>query len=200
MIDELDLKKLNTMTAFLKAESEYTSQFTIGFIECLIYRYNLDTALFDGIEIEGFPDELISMIQRGEVPSQDDLLSLDSNEQNNFIITLVWYAGLQRIKEFSSYDEQQEDGVPSFVDQFLVMGDISSAHRAGSYLMAALTLLMACIPSPDFMDAITNNFEDSPYNVKRITGMFVEICGSLYQRYYEDNHYYGIEQEDEQQV
>lgn len=194
MIDEVDLQQLSTMTAFLKAESESAAEFTIEFLECLIKRYNLDTALFDELELEDVPDEIIKTIQQGKVPTQEDLLPLDSGEQNLFLMEMVWFAGMQRIAAYCE-DEELEEGEPSTFDTILAMRDVSTAHWIGSYLIAALTLLLSRMPSHEFVDSLTNNFEETDQNVQRITNFFIETCGSLYHRFKEDNCFYDFKPE-----
>lgn len=194
MIEEIDLQKLSTMTAFLKAESESASEFTIEFLECLIKRYNLDTALFEGIELEEVPEEIIKTIQEGGVPTQKDLLPMDSGEQNLFLMEMVWFAGMQRIAAYCE-DEELEEGEPSTFDSILAMRDVSTAHWIGSYLIAALTLLSSKMPSHEFVDSLTNNFDESDDNVQRITNFFIETCGSIYYRYKEDGCFYDFKPE-----
>jgi hypothetical protein len=196
MIDEIDYTKLNNMTSFLKQESESTAEFTIEFIECLMNRYNLDSALFEGIEIEEVPEEILNTLREGNIPTKEDLLPLNSEAQNILLMELIWFCGVQRIALFSE-DEELEEGMPSTFDSVLAMRDVSNAHIIGSYLISALTLLMSKIPSPEMMDLLTNNFEDSQQNMQRISTIFLEVCSSILCRYNEDSYYYTLNDEDE---
>ena len=196
MTEELDFAQLNNMVASLKAESESTSEFTVEFIECLQSRYNLDSALYEDIELEDVPDEIIKVLQCGKVPTKEDLMPLDSDGQNYLMMELVWLCGMQRIAYYSE-DEELEEDEPSTFDRILVMRDVSPAHWIGGYLIAALTLLFAKIPSEDFIDSLTNNFEDSHENVMKISNSFVEACSSIFHRYEEDMCYYDLKPEEE---
>lgn len=191
MIEELDFTKLNNMAAFLKEESETASEFTIEFIECLLKRYNLQTALFEGVEFEEVPEEIISIIQSGNVPTKEDLLPMDSDAQNALMMELVWFCGMQRISVYCE-EEKIEEGDSSTFDKILVMRDVSPAHWIGSYLITSLTLLMSQLPSEDFIDALTNNFDGSQENLMRISNLFIETCGSIYYRYQEDSCFYDL--------
>ena len=191
MIEEFDFTKLNNMAAFLKAESETASEFTIEFIECLLKRYNLQTALFEGIEFEDVPEEIISIIQSGNIPTKEDLLPMDSDAQNALMMELVWFCGMQRISVYCE-EEEVEEGDSSTFDKILVMRDVSPAHWIGSYLVTSLTLLMSQLPSEDFIDALTNNFDECQENLMRISNLFIETCGSIYYRYQEDSCFYDL--------
>lgn len=201
MIEEIDYAKLNTMTSFLKQESESTSDFTIEFIECLMNRYNLDTALFEGVEIDDVPEEIISILQESRVPTKEELLPLSSDTQNYLLMELIWFCGMQRIALFCE-DEEVEEGEPSTFDTILAMRDVSAAHAIGSYLISALTLLNSRMPSNDYVDLLTSNFEDTPENCNRISMILLETCSNLLCRYQEDQFYYELkpqeaEEEDE---
>lgn len=196
MIEELDLKQLSTMTAFLKAESESASEFTIEFLECLLTRYNLDVALFEELELEGVPEEIIKIIQSGKVPTKEDLLPLDSGEQNILIMELIWFCGMHRIAVYTE-DEEVEEGEDSTLDRFIVLREVSPSHWIGSYLIAALTLLMCRIPSDEYIDRLTNNFDESQENVEAMTHLFLETCSCLYQRYSEDDFFYQLKPKSE---
>lgn len=198
MIEELDFSTLHTMAASLKAESETASEFTIDFIQCLMERYNLDTAVFEELELEEIPDEIIKILQDGKIPTKEDLLPLDSDTQNSLVMELIWLCGMQRVAAYCE-DEEIEEGDSSTFDKILVMREVSPAHWVGSYLITALTLLMAKVPSEDFIDAITDNFEDSPENLLRITNILIETCGSIYYRYYEDSQYYNLKPPEEEE-
>jgi hypothetical protein len=195
--EELDFTQLNSMVASLKAESESTSEFTVEFIECLQSRYNLDSALYEDIELEDVPDEIIKILQSGKVPTKEDLLPLDSDGQNYLMMELVWLCGMQRIASYSD-GEELEEGEPSTFDKILVMRDVSPAHWIGGYLIAALTLLFAKIPSEDFIDSLSNNFEDSQENIMKISNLFVESCSSIFYRYNEDMCFYDLKPEEEE--
>lgn len=197
MIEEIDYAKLNTMTSFLKQESESTSDFTIEFIECLMNRYNLDTALFEGVEIDDIPDEIIRILQEGRIPTKEELLPLNSDAQNYLMMELIWFCGMQRIALFCE-DEQLEEGEPSTFDTILAMRDVSTAHAIGCYLISALTILTSRMPSDNFIDLLTNNFEDTPENCNRISMVLLETCSNILCRYQEDQYYYVLRQKEEE--
>lgn len=197
MIEEIDYAKLNNMTSFLKQESESTAEFTIEFIECLMNRYNLDTALFDELEVDDVPDDILKIMQEGRVPTKEELLPLDSDTQNVLLMELVWFCGIQRIAFFSEFEnDEEEDGIPNKFESIIAMRDVSSAHVIGSYLIAAMTLLMSRIPSDELIDILTDNFNDSQENLQRISMIFLETCSSILCRYQEDSHYYELKPDD----
>jgi hypothetical protein len=196
VIEELDFTKLNSMVASIKAESESTSEFTVEFIECLQKRYNLDSALYEGVEIEDIPDEIIKIMQSGKPLTKEDLLPLDSDGQNYLMMELVWFCGMQRIATYGD-GEELDEGEPSTFDKILIMRDVSSAHWIGGYLIAALTLLFAKIPSEDYIDSLTDNFEDSQENIMKISNFFVEACSSVFCRYNEDMCFYDLRPEND---
>ena len=185
MIDTDDLKQLNILTANLKKHSESTANYTIELLECLLKRYNLRVSLNSEIEMEDIPDEIIKTLKEGRVPTVEDLLPLDSETQNILIMEMIWFAGMHRIASYS-HDEDLEEGEPSPIECILAMQDVSMAHSYGSYLFAALALLMSAIPSYDFVNALCNNFEDTPENIKNIINHFVEVVISIHSRHVED--------------
>lgn len=201
MLDELDFKHLNNLTAFLKAESESTSEFTISYLECLMERYSLKSALSEEAEYEGIPDEIIQILKEGNLPTKEDLLPLDSESQNFLLIEMVWCCGMGRIAAFSYEEENDDEGIPRTIDCILAMQDVSEAHLYGSYLFAALALLMSTVPSYELIHSICNTFDDSPENLHHITERFFEVCKSIYNRYQEDAWYFkGEEEENEEDV
>jgi hypothetical protein len=109
---------------------------------------------------------------------------------------LVWLCGMQRIASYCE-DEELEEGEPSTFDRILVMRDVSPAHWIGGYLISALTLLFAKIPSEDFIDSLTNNFEDSHENIMKISNSYVEACSSIFYRYNEDMCFYDLKPEED---
>jgi hypothetical protein len=159
-------------------------------------RYNLDVALFEELELEGVPEEIIKIIQSGKVPTKEDLLPLDSGEQNLLIMELIWFCGMHRIAVYTE-DEEVEEGEDSTLDRFIVLREVSPPHWIGSYLIAALTLLMCRIPSDEYIDRLTNNFDESQENVEAMTHLFLETCSCLYQRYSEDDFFYQLKPKSE---
>jgi hypothetical protein len=186
MIDELDLQKLNTLVASIKADSESASEFTIRFLECLMKRYHLKEALKKTTAIDDIPDDIIKILKEGNIPTKEDLLALDFDTQNFLITEMVWKAGMGKICTYS-YDIEQEEGIPGIFECIMAMPDVSTAHWRASYLFAALALLMSTIPSYDMVNSITNNFDNSEENIRYIEDRFVEICRAIYVRYKEDD-------------
>lgn len=188
MIDEFDFKKLNTMTAFLKAESESFSEDTARYIECLILRYELVAAIPDELKIEEIPDEIIDIMRNGLIPTKEDLLPLDKNAQAYLITQLVWLCGMHRIIYYSSLSTIEEDY--SKVERIVKMQETSGSQFFASYIYAALALLNCRIATDEYIEALTNNFDDSEENMMRLNLIFCELCESIYLRYHEDFHYY----------
>jgi hypothetical protein len=198
MNEELDLKQLHTMTAFLKAESESTMGDTIGFIECLQKRHGLRQSLAanPNIEIEDIPDDIIKILREGKIPTSEDLLPLSSLQQDHLVMALIWIAGIERISQYC-YDGDYDD---SPVEYILAMRDVSDRHYFGSYLFAALTLLMSTIPSYDYVSSLCNDFEDFPGNEQFIIDRFIEVCMAIKTKYYEDIDWYYNFKEGEDEV
>ena len=196
MIDTNDLKQLNILTANLKKDSEAAANFTIEFLDCLFRRYNLKISLKGEIEIEEIPDEIIKTLQSGDIPTVEDLLPLDPEAQNTLIMQMIWFAGMKRISVYC-HDEETEDGIPSPIECILAMQDVSAAHLYGSYLFAALALLMSDIPSYDFVNSLCNNFDDSPENIQFIIDRLVEVCISIHSRHVEDMDWFYNFKDDE---
>jgi hypothetical protein len=183
MIDEFELKKLNTMTAFLKAESESFSEDTIIFIECLIGRYNLVAALSEEIKIEDIPDEILDIIREGRAPNVEDLVPLDSYAQTYLISQLIWICGIGRIIYYSDESKAEE---------IIKMQEHSGAHFWASYIYSAFALLNCRVISDEFMAIMTNNYDNSTQNVLRLNRIFIELCECIYLRHHEDLHYYDL--------
>jgi hypothetical protein len=188
MIDEFDFKKLNTMTAFLKAESESFSEDTTRYIECLILRYDLVAAIPDELKIEEIPDEIIDTIRNGFIPTKEDLLPLDKNAQAYLITQLVWLCGMHRIIYYSSLSAQ--DDHYSKAEDLIKMQESSGSHVFASYIYAALALLNCRIVSDEYIASLTNNFDNSEENILKLNRIFAELCESIYLRYHEDFQYY----------
>lgn len=168
MIDEFDFKKLNTMTAFLKAESESFSEDTTRYIECLILRYDLVAAIPDEIKIEEIPDEIIDIIRNGFIPTKEDLLPLDKNGQAYLITQLVWLCGMHRIIYYSSLSTQDEEEDYSKAEELVKMQESSGSHFFASYIYAALALLNCRIASDEYIATLTNNFDNSEENIIKL--------------------------------
>jgi hypothetical protein len=195
MIDEFDLKQLHTLTAFLKAESESTVDSTIEFLECLLKRHGLKNSLSlnKEIEIDGVPDEIIKILRDGEIPTKEDLLPLNSLQQDQLVMSMIWIAGIERIAAYC-HDEDLEDESP--LEVIIAMRDVSIYHLYGSYLFAALTLLMSIIPSYDYVCSLCNNFEDIPGNDQFIIDRFVEVCLAIKAKYEEDKWFYDYKEDE----
>jgi hypothetical protein len=196
MIDINDLKQLNSLTANLKEDSESTAQFTIDFLECLLKRYSLKTSLKGEVEIEDIPDEIIKILQSGNLPTKEDLLPLDSETQAFLVLKMMWFAGTYRISVYSA-DIEEDDEIPSPIDCILAMRDVSAAHEMGSYLFAGLALLMSSIPTYDFVSDLCNNFLDTPENHLTLYNKISEVCAAIKSRYEEDMEWYYDFKDDE---
>lgn len=195
MNEMFDLKQLHTLTATLKAESESAIGDTIGFIECLQKRHGLSQSLKSNpdIEFEDIPDDIINILRDGEIPTPEDLLPLSSLKQDHLVMGLIWVAGIEKIAAYS-YEYEYDDGP---VECILAMRDVSIYHFYGSYLFAALTLLMSSIPSFDYVNSLCNNFQDFPGNDQFIIDRFVEVCMAIKAKYDEDMQWYYNFKEDE---
>lgn len=198
MLNELDFKQLNNLTAFLKAESESNADFTISYLECLMNRYNLKSVLTEEFEHDGIPDVIFQILKEGKIPTKEDLLPLDSDTQHLLLREMIWCCGMGRIATYS-YEEENEEGIPKSIDCILAMQDVSDAHLYGSYLFAGLALLMSVVPSYELVNSICNNFEDTPENIQHIVDRFIEVCISIFTRYQEDEWYYDFKDESDEE-
>lgn len=186
-IDAFDFKSLQTRIDSIKEEGKENTDFTYEFIECLMDRYNLKESTPKEHELEDVPDSILEKITQGELPSKEELLLMDPDAQNYLLFELIYFCGMGMIASFDyqNQEEGEEEETPIF-DAILAMRDFSPAHYLGSYITAAMTLLMGCIPSPAMIQLLTNDFSMDEEQMQQNFITFSEISASILVKYREE--------------
>jgi hypothetical protein len=210
--DAFDLKSLQSRIENIKEEGKETTDFTYEYIECLMVRHDLKDCVPEDYELEDVPDIILEKICKGEIPSKEELLLMDNETQNYLLFELIYFCGMgaiaayeHSVSESSESKKSEEDELDSeneeefsFFESILEMRDISPAHYMGSYLAAALALLMCSIPSFPFIELLTSEFDESNDQMQQNLVTFSEIAASILTRHKEDKMYWGIEDEEEE--
>lgn len=191
MEDKFDIKALQSRIAEVKKESEETTEFTIQFLECLLKRHDLANVLHDEHEFDDAPDEVNQALKRGELPKKEDLAKMDTDAQDYLMKDCVYMCGLGAISWYGDNLPQYEELDPKPFDEIIQMPDISPGHHTASYIVAALALLHADIPSQRMIELLTNEFDSSPEQLEENMEFFNELCVTILKRYQEDLEYYG---------
>lgn len=187
--ENFDIKALHNRIAELKEESERSVDFTYEFIECLIKRHDLAQIIHDEHEFEDVPEEVTNLLKKGEIPSKEMISTMDIDTQDYLIKDLVWICGMGAIAWYSENDKEYEDMNPTPFDEIIEMPNVSVGHHSASYIIAALALLMARIPSSKMIEAITNNFDNSEEQLYNNAFYYSDLCFSILRRYQEDIDY-----------
>jgi hypothetical protein len=190
--NSIDLKSLQSRINEIKKEGEEITDFTYDFLECLMERHDLNECLSEELELEDVPDHIIDTLQKGKIPTKEELILISPDVQNFMCFELIWICGMGAIASYGAdEDGNEEEGIPSTFDTILAMRDVSTAHSIASYIIAVLALLMSQIPSEDMIESITNNFDDSEMQIQTNMDNFVEFASAIITRYREDKAYYG---------
>lgn len=191
MEDKFDIKALQSRIAEVKKESEETTEFTLKYLECLLKRHDLANILHEEHEFEDTPDEVNDALKKGELPKREDLAKMTTDSQDYLIKDCVYMCGLGAISWYGDNLPQYEDIDPKPFDEIMAMPDISPGHHTASYIVAALTLLFADIPTQFMLELLTKNFDSSPEQLEENMELFNELCVTILKRYQEDLEYYG---------
>jgi hypothetical protein len=186
--ETIDLKSLQSRINEIKKEGQESADFTIEYIECLMKRHDLKDSIPDDYELEEVPDSVIDCLRKGEIPTKEQIILMDSDIQNYFLFEMIWLCGMTAISYYTS-DEELEDGENGTFDIILGMMNISSGHWTACYLICVLSLLMARVPSEDMISTFTNNFSDDEEQIQRNMNYFIEFAASVLFRYTEDKIY-----------
>lgn len=186
--ETIDLKSLQARINDIKKEGQESADFTLEFIDCLLQRHDLKDSIPDDYEILDIPDSILDCLRKGEVPSKEQIIMMDSDTQNYFLFELIWLCGMTAVSFYTSDEEVEEDDMGTF-EVILGMMHISPGHWTACYLIAVLSLLMAKVPSEDMISKITNDFSDDPDQCQRNMDYFVEFASSVLTRYNEDKIY-----------
>jgi hypothetical protein len=190
--NSIDFKSLQSRINQIKREGEEITDFTYDFLECLMYRHDLDKCIPDDFELEDVPEDIIDTLRKGKIPSKEELIIISPETQNFMCFELIWICGMGAIASYGAdEDGEPDDGIPSTFETIIAMRDVSPAHNIASYIIAVLSLLMAQLPSEDMIERITNNYDDSEDQLQKNMDNFVEFSASVITRYREDKMYYG---------
>lgn len=182
---EFDLSGLQSRINEIKVETTFTRDF----LECLMTRHDLQYSIPEEYKIEIVPDNFLDTLRKGELPTEDEILQLNSEAQNTFMFEMVLLCGLNAIA-FYTKDETADDGTSTVLEQVMAMLSVSPAHYIGCYIIAAHTLLMCRVPSFEMIETITNNFSTDEDQIQRSYDMFVELTAAVFTRFQEDRVYY----------
>jgi hypothetical protein len=191
MEEKFDIKELQNRIAEVKKESEQTTEFTMEFLECLLKRHDLGNVLHEDHEFDDASDEVNQALKKGELPQKEHLAKMSTEAQDCLMKDCIYMCGLGAISWYCTNLPHYEDVDPSPFDEIIAMPDISPGHHTASYIVAALTLLFADIPSQRTIELLTNNFDSSPEQLERNMEYFNEFCVMILKRYQEDLQYYG---------
>jgi hypothetical protein len=186
--ETIDLKSLQSRINDIKKEGQESADFTIEYIECLMKRHDLKDSVPDDYELDDVPDTIIDTLRRGEIPSKDQIILMDSDTQNFLLFELIWLCGMTAISFYTS-DEELEEGEPGTFDVIFSMMQISSGHWTACYLICVLTLIMAKVPSEDMISSMTDDFLDTSEQCQKNMDYFIELASSVLTRYNEDKIY-----------
>jgi hypothetical protein len=189
-IDSFDFKSLQTRIDAIKQEGKENTEFTYEFIECLLDRYNLKECTPENHELQDVPDIILEKILQGKAPTKEELLLMDSDTQNYLLFELIYFCGMGMIASFDYHNNditnsENSEETPTF-DVILSMRDLTQAHYLGSYMVAALTLLMGSIPSPELIELLTNNFSLNEEQIEKNFVTISEISASIIMKYREE--------------
>lgn len=186
--ETIDLKSLQSRINDIKKEGQESADFTIEYISCLMDRHDLKDSVPDDYELDDIPDSVFDSLRKGEIPSKDQIILMDSDTQNYLLFELIWLCGMTAISFYTS-EEEVEEGEPGTFDVILGMMQISPGHWTACYLICVLTLLMAKVPSEDMIAKITNDFSDDTDQCQKNMDYFIEFASSVLTRYNEDKIY-----------
>jgi hypothetical protein len=189
--DPFNLKFLQSRINDIKEEGQESADFTLEYIECLMKRHDLMESIVDDFEIDEVPDSILDTLRKGEIPTKDQIILMDTQVQNYFIFELIWLCGMTAVAYYTSDEESEEEDDPSTFDVILGMLQVSPGHATGCYLICVFTLLMGQIPSETMISNITNNFSDDFDQCQKNMDYFVELSSSVLTRYKEDRLYMG---------
>ena len=195
MEEKFDFKELQSRIAEVKQETEESTEFIQGFLECLLRRHDLAEILHGDHEFHDTPEEVTQALKEGRVPDEEDLKKMTTDAQDFLGKDCVHMCGLGAIAWYSDnlapYKDMEKEEKPFY--QILEMSGVSPGHQAGVYLISAFALLMGNVPSPDMIIALTNDFDSSQEQIEANMDLYNELCVAIYQRYKEDLGYYGCD-------
>ena len=196
IMENFDLKSLQSRINEIKQDGQESVDFTIEYINCLIERHDLSSSLPEDYELDNVPECVFESIRKGNVPTKEEIILMDSEVQNYLLFELIWLCGMTAISFYSSCEEIEE-GIPGTFDVIIDMVNVSPGHWSACYLIAVLTLLMAKIPSESVISVLTDNFSDDPNQIQINMNYFIEFAASVLQRHKEDCVYHLLNSKDD---
>ena len=189
-IDAFDFKSLQSRIDTIKEEGKENTDFTHEFIECLLDRHNLKECTPHEHELLDVPEVVMEKIIQGEVPTKEELLLMDLDTQNYLLFELIYFCGMGMIASFDYQEGGDESEETPIFDAILSMREISPSHYMASYITAAMTLLMGCMPSPAMIQLLTDNFSLDEEQLQQNFVTFSEIAASILVKYREECDYW----------
>lgn len=196
MEEKFDIKELQKRITEVKEETKILNNFTRDYLECLIKRHDLANFIEEEYEFEGISEEIITIIKKGEVPTEEQIAELDGDTQDIFIKECVFLCGMSAVSCYCDLEEENEEDEPSSFEVIMEMSNESIGHYTATYIIAAFTLLFSKIPSIELIKFITNDFSSNEEQIDKNMMIFNELCFSIICRYKEDKDYYGNKDED----
>ena len=187
---DFDLSGLVDRINEIKKEGEETSSFTLEFLECLLTRHDLKSALPENFQVEDIPQTIIESLRQGELPTHEQIVVIDNDDQNSLICELIWLCGMYSISCYTTNESDEKEGKPTYFESVLAMLDVSAGHFIGCYLIAVLTLLLGKVPNIELAAILTNDFDDTPERVIKSQELFAELAAGILLRWKEDKMYY----------
>lgn len=187
---DFNIKELQKRIQEIKEEEEVTVSFTIKFIECLLERHDLQNMMDAEYTFEDIPDSIIQHVRNGEVPSKEEIESLSLDDQDFLIKDFIFICGMGAISYYSDNIDAYKEMDPKPFDAIIKMPNMSPAHHTACYIVAALALLLADIPTQSMVESLTNNFDCSEEQIENNVFLFNDLCTSIIKRYSEDKVYY----------
>ena len=191
-MEDFNISALNKRIAEAKKELNECTRFTVDFLECLMKRHDLENMLQHDQEFENIPQEIIVKITKGQCPTFEEILPFDIDTQDNFIKDLVWICGMGAISWYCDNEEQYKNMDPKPFDEIIKMPEMSPGHYSASFLIAAMTLLTASIPTQAFISQLTNDLDDSDEQIEKNTITYSDLCFSILKRFKEDLSYFKL--------
>lgn len=202
MTDEInfsDLSSLQSRINDIKKEGEEIVDFTLRYIECLMYRHSLPECIPAEAELDFCSDVIFDQLKNGIIPTKEELIIMSAEEQNQLVFELIWFCGMGALVAYGAdedslmLEESEEDEISeiSTFEMILSMRNQSMAHYSATYIIAALALLMCQIPSHTLIASLTNNYEDSESQIQANMNIFMEFASAILDRYQEDQAYFS---------
>jgi hypothetical protein len=188
--DSINLKFLQSRINDIKQEGQESVDFTIEYLQCLMARHDLMESIPDDFELDDVPDSILDTLRKGEIPTKDEIILMDTEIQNYFLFELIWLCGMTAIAYYTSDEsDNEQQNNPNTFDVIVSMLEVSPGHATGCYLIAVFTLLMSQLPTEAMISNITNNFSDDFDQCQKNMDYFVELASSILTRHKEDKLY-----------